>query len=122
MGKLRYWIKVLMLLFCVSALFAPGQASSAQEIKEVAMDFDDVDVRLFIRVMSELTGRNFIIDNNVKGKVTVLSPKKLNIQQAYEVFKSVLAVNGFALVEAGQVTKIVPAQQMSGYELPYRTG
>jgi len=121
MGKLRYWIKVLMLLFCVSVLFAPGQAFSAQEIKEVAMDFDDVDVRLFIRVMSELTGRNFIIDNNVKGKVTVLSPKKLNIQQAYEVFKSVLAVNGFALVEAGQVTKIVPAQQMSGYELPVIT-
>jgi general secretion pathway protein D len=121
MGKLRYWIKVLMLLFCVSALFAPGQASSAEEIKEVALDFDDVDVRLFIRVMSELTGRNFIIDNNVKGKVTVLSPKKLNIQQAYEVFKSVLAVNGFALVEAGQVTKIVPAQQMSGYELPVIT-
>ena len=121
MGKLRYWIKVLMLLFCVSALFAPGQASSAEEIKEVALDFDDVDVRLFIRVMSELTGRNFIIDNNVKGKVTVLSPKKLNIQQAYEVFKSVLSVNGFALVEAGQVTKIVPAQQMSGYELPIIT-
>jgi general secretion pathway protein D len=121
MGKLRYWIRVLMLLFCVSALFAPGQARSAEEIKEVALDFDDVDVRLFIRVMSELTGRNFIIDNNVKGKVTVLSPKKLNIQQAYEVFKSVLAVNGFALVESGQVTKIVPAQQMSGYELPVIT-
>jgi type II secretory pathway component GspD/PulD (secretin) len=63
MGKLRYWTKVLMLLFCVSALFAPGQAFSAEEIKEVALDFDDVDVRLFIRVMSELTGRNFIIDN-----------------------------------------------------------
>lgn len=121
MRKLRYWNKLLMLLFCVSVLFAPGQTFCAEEIKEVALDFDDVDVRLFIRVMSELTGRNFIIDNNVKGKVTVLSPKKLNIQQAYEVFKSVLAVNGFALVEAGQVTKIVPAQQMSGYELPVIT-
>src|SRR4030042_6648676 len=112
MRKLRYWNKVLMLFFCVSVLFAPGQAFSAEEIKEVALDFDDVDVRLFIRVMSELTGKNFIIDNNVKGKVTVLSPKKLNIKQAYEVFKSVLAVNGFALVESGEAIKIVPAQNM----------
>jgi general secretion pathway protein D len=121
MEKLRFLIKLLMLLFCISALFSPGQSSSAEEIKEVALDFDDVDIRLFIRVMSELTGRNFIIDNNVKGKITVLSPKKLNIQQAYEVFKSVLSVNGFALVEAGQVTKVVPAQQMSGHELPVMT-
>jgi general secretion pathway protein D len=121
MEKLRFLIKMLMLLFCISALFSPGQSSSAEEIKEVALDFDDVDIRLFIRVMSELTGRNFIIDNNVKGKITVLSPKKLNIQQAYEVFKSVLSVNGFALVEAGQVTKVVPAQQMSGHELPVMT-
>src|SRR4030043_1470839 len=121
MGKLRFLTRMLILLFCISALFSPGGASSAQEIKEVALDFDDVDIRLFIRVMSELTGRNFIVDNNVKGKVTVLSPKKLNIQQAYEVFKSVLSVNGFALVEAGQVTKIVPALQMSGHELPIIT-
>ncbi len=121
MTKLRFFTKVLILLLSVGVLSAPGSASSAEEIKEVALDFDDVDIRLFIRVMSELTGKNFIIDNNVKGKVTVLSPKKLNIQQAYEVFKSVLSVNGFALVEAGQATKIVPAQQMSTHELPVVT-
>jgi general secretion pathway protein D len=90
-------------------------------MKEVALDFDDVDIRLFIRVISEMTGKNFIIDNNVRGKVTVLSPKRLSTQQAYEVFKSVLSVNGFTVVEAGQVIKVVPAQNMSGYELPLGT-
>jgi general secretion pathway protein D len=97
------------------------QVAKAEEMKEVALDFDDVDIRLFIRVISEMTGKNFIIDNNVRGKVTVLSPKRLTTQQAYEVFKSVLSVNGFTVVEAGQVIKVVPAQNMSGYELPLST-
>jgi general secretion pathway protein D len=117
-GKLRFCIRTIILICFVFAFFAPPRAISAAEIKEVALDFDDVDIRLFIRVMSELTGKNFIIDNNVTGKVTVLSPKKLTIQQAFDVFKSVLAVNGFALVESEEAIKIVPSQHISGYELP----
>jgi general secretion pathway protein D len=121
LGKLRFCIRTIILICFVFAFFAPPRAISAAEIKEVALDFDDVDIRLFIRVMSELTGKNFIIDNNVTGKVTVLSPKKLTIQQAFDVFKSVLAVNGFALVESEEAIKIVPSQHISGYELPVYT-
>ncbi len=107
-------------LLCLPA-WLPSPVAAQQETKEVALDFDDVDIRLFIRVISELTGKNFIIDNNVRGKVTVISPKKLTTRQAYDVFQSVLAVNGFALVDSGEVTKVVPAQNMSGYELPIHT-
>jgi general secretion pathway protein D len=121
LGRLGFCIRTIILISFVSAFFAPPCAVSAQEIKEVALDFDDVDIRLFIRVMSELTGKNFIIDNNVKGKVTVLSPRKLTIQEAFDVFKSVLAVNGFALVESEEAIKIVPSQNISGYELPVST-
>ena len=122
LGKLRFCIRTIILISFVSAFFVPPWTISAEEIKEVALDFDDVDIRLFIRVMSELTGKNFIIDNNVKGKVTVLSPKKLTIQQAYDVFQSVLSVNGFALVESEEAIKIVPSQNISGYPLPIVTG
>ncbi|MFC1823008.1 type II secretion system secretin GspD [Thermodesulfobacteriota bacterium] len=109
-------------LFVFIFLFiVPLSPSAARDVKEVALDFDDVDIRLFIRVISELTGKNFIINNNVRGKVTVLSPKKLTTAQAYEVFKSVLAVNGFTVVETGKVTKIVPVKLMSGYGLPLST-
>lgn len=106
----------LSLLFLQAIAASPAQAQ--QEVKEVMLDFDDVDIRLFIRVISELTGKNFIIDNNVRGKVTVVSPQKLTVRQAYDVFQSVLAVNGFALVESGEATKIVPDQNMSGFDLP----
>jgi general secretion pathway protein D len=114
------WV-VAVTISCVTLLAVPLSARAAEEVKEVALDFDDVDIRLFIRVISELTGKNFTIDNNVRGKVTVLSPRKLTTDQAYEVFKSVLNVNGFTVVESGSVTKIVPAQNMSGYELPLST-
>jgi general secretion pathway protein D len=114
------WV-VAVLISCFGLLAAPSSPRAAEEVKEVALDFDDVDIRLFIRVISELTGKNFTIDNNVRGKVTVLSPKKLTTEQAFEVFKSVLNVNGFTVVESGSVTKIVPAQNMSGYELPLST-
>lgn len=74
----------------------------------VTIDFDNVDIALFIKFISELTGRNFVIDNNVKGKVTIISPTKISVDEAYKVFESVLEINGFATVTAGSVIKIIP--------------
>jgi len=75
----------------------------------IAIDFDDVDILQFIKFISDLTGINFIIDRRVKGKVSIISPTKISINEAFKVFESVLEVHGYALVEAGEVTKIIPA-------------
>jgi general secretion pathway protein D len=45
----------------------------------------------------------------VKGTVTIISPQKVTVDEVYKVFLSVLDVNGFTVIEAGQVSKIVPA-------------
>ncbi|HJX34339.1 MAG TPA: type II secretion system secretin GspD, partial [Desulfatiglandales bacterium] len=66
------------------------------------------DIVEFIKYISELTGKNFIVDSNVKGKITILSPTKITIKEAYKVFESVLEVNGFTIVESDAITKIVP--------------
>ncbi len=87
------------------AVPAPPEVSD----RSVSIDFNDVDITVFIKFISELTGKNFIIDSRVKGKVTVISPTKVSVDEAYKVFESVLEVNGFALVEAGEVTKIIPS-------------
>ena len=68
-----------------------------------------MDIDVFIKFISELTGRNFIVDNRVKGKISVISPTKISIDEAYKVFESVLEVNGFATVDAGEMTKIIPS-------------
>ena len=64
---------------------------------------------MFIKFISELTGKNFIVDRRVKGKVTIISPSKISVDEAYKVFESVLEVNGFATVKSGEITKIVPS-------------
>lgn len=77
--------------------------------KYVTIDFDNVDIGVLVKFVSELTGKNFIIDDKVKGKVTIISPKKIPVEDVYKVFLSVLEVNGFAVVPAGDMTKIIPA-------------
>jgi len=77
----------------------------------VSIDFNNVDINLFIKFMSELTGTNFVVDNNVKGKVTIISPARISLEEAYRVFESVLEVNGFTTVKAGEIVKIVPAPE-----------
>ncbi len=86
-------------------------AKQAPDDRYVTIDFDDVDIALFIKFISELTGKNFVVDKAVKGKVTIISPTKISVEEAYKVFESVLEVHGFATVPAGSVTKIVPAVQ-----------
>ncbi|MBF0376615.1 MAG: type II secretion system secretin GspD [Desulfamplus sp.] len=80
-----------------------------QENDYVSIDFNDVDINLFIKFISELTHKNFIVDNRVKGNVTIISPSKISINEAYRVFESVLNVHGFSTVEAGDVIKILPS-------------
>jgi general secretion pathway protein D len=86
-----------------------GTETEAEDIRYVTIDFDDVDIALFVKFISELTGKNFVIDQRVKGKVTIISPTKITVEEAYKVFESVLEVNGFTTVPAGNITKIVPA-------------
>lgn len=77
--------------------------------KYVTLDFDNVNIEVFVKFISELTGKNFIIDDKVKGKVTIFSPKKIPLRDVYKVFLSVLEINGFATVPVGNMVKIVPS-------------
>jgi general secretion pathway protein D len=77
----------------------------------VSIDFNNVDISLFIKFMSELTGTNFVVDPNVRGKVTIISPARISLEEAYRVFESVLEVNGYTTVTAGEIVKILPAPE-----------
>jgi len=81
------------------------------EEKYVTLDFDNVNIEVFVKFISELTGKNFIIDEKVKGKVTIFSPKKIPLRDVYKVFLSVLEINGYATVPVGNMVKIVPSMQ-----------
>lgn len=89
---------------------SPASKEPPQKSEQfVSIDFNDVDINVFIKFMSELTGTNFVVDQRVKGKVTIISPSKISIKEAYQVFLSVLEVHGYTTVKAGEVVKIVPS-------------
>lgn len=79
------------------------------EQRHIIIDFDSVDIHLFIKFISELTGKNFVVDKAVQGNVTIISPTRISVDEAYRVFESVLEVHGFTTVESGAVTKILPS-------------
>jgi general secretion pathway protein D len=86
---------------------------ASQEKREskqfVSIDFNNVDINVFIKFISELTTKNFVVDKRVKGKVTIISPAKISIEEAYKVFESVLEVHGFTAIKAGEIIKIIPS-------------
>lgn len=98
------------------------QAPQTKDSRYITMDFDGVEIQTFTRFISEITGKNFVIDDKVKGKVTILSPKKVSVEDAYKVFESVLEVNGFTAVASGDVIKIIPMQLAKEKRLEIRTG
>lgn len=92
------------LLIILLLLSLPVSASA----KGVILNFNDVDISTMVKFISDLTGRNFIMDERVKGKISVYSPAKLSNDEAFNVFTSVLELKGFTVVPSGRVNKIVP--------------
>ena len=84
----------------------------------VLMDFQDVELPTLVKFISEITGRNFLMDEKVQGRVSVVSPNEITVREAYQVFQSVLQVKGFTLVDSGPVTKIIPIKDAKATHLP----
>lgn len=89
---------------------APGPSDRNDTSERfVSIDFNNVDINVFIKFISELTSTNFVVDQRVKGKVTIISPARISVDEAFKVFESVLEVHGYTTVKAGKVIKIVPS-------------
>src|SRR5205085_5206495 len=86
-------------------------AARAADEATIALNFQDVELPVLAKFISEVTGRNFIVDDRVRGKVTIISPTRITPDEAYVVFQSVLQVKGFTTVPSGAFTKIVPARE-----------
>ena len=113
MKSYPYLVKIRCGVFrCFFLLLQPAlgaEKETDQTGKLVSIDFNNVDLSVLIKFISELTGKNFVIDQRVKGKATIISPSKISVAEAYKVFESVLEVHGFTTIPAGKVIKIVPS-------------
>lgn len=95
-------------LFRASTALLLLLASSLAWAESITLNFKDADINTIIETVSETTGRNFIVDPRVKGKVTVISAEPMDSSGLYQTFLSILEVHGFAAIPFGNTTKIVP--------------
>lgn len=72
------------------------------------INLQDVEIRTLIDLVAKQTGKNFIVDPQVRGKVTFVSGRGLDNDDLYEAFLSVLQVHGYDAVESGNLIKVVP--------------
>lgn len=75
-----------------------------------SFDFPNVEITDLIKAIGELTGKNFIIDPGVRGKITITAPSKITVAEAYKAFLSALAINGFTVVPSGAFLKVKSAR------------
>ena len=96
---LRTLVASLVLSACLTV--------SAQQ-PAATLNWKDADIRQVVEAVSAVTGRNFILDPRVTGRVTLLSPTPLGPDALYEAFLSILQVHGYVAVESGDLIKIIP--------------
>jgi general secretion pathway protein D len=75
-----------------------------------SFDYPNADVMDVAKAISELTGKNFVVDPAVHGKITIIAPTRLTVAEAYKAFLSALAINGLAIVPGDGFYKIKQAR------------
>ena len=101
------------------ALNKPGMADEL-----IYVNFDQVDIRVMLKTIGDITGINFVVDDRIKGSVTLMSPTKIRLGEIYQVLESILDVKGYAAVPAGagDLVKIIPREEAVKRNLQVRIG
>ena len=94
----------------LAAVFSAPAQTPATESQDgtYVINLRDTEIRVFAEQVSKITGRTLIVEPSVKGPVTVISAQPLTVDGVWELFQSVLRVNGFAALKAGASWRIVP--------------
>jgi len=103
---------------------APVASGKAQK---VTIDFVDAPLSDVVKYMAEITGRNFILNDDLKGEITIISHQPVSVAEAYEAFLSAMEMEGFTTVTVGKATKVVstgsaannPLRVYQGGDIPY---
>ncbi len=78
-----------------------------------SFDYPNADISEIVIAISKLTGKNFILDKNVSGKISIIAPSQITVAEAYKAFLTALAMNGYTVVPSGNFLKIRSLQNAS---------
>lgn len=107
-------LRLLLLVTLCSVAIVPVQAQES-----MTLNLKEADIQSVISTVSRMTGKNFIVDPRVKGRVTIISAEPVEAEELYQIFLSVLDVHGFAAIPDKNAVKIVPA--VTAKQMPVTT-
>ena len=133
--RIRVWLVGLVCLLLVSALgtglehrarlgtatAAPPTPGDRAGAGTVHLNFRNVDILQIVTLMSELTGRNFLVDDKVRGRITLVAPQPVTRAEAYQIFLAALAMQGFTVVSQGPISTVVPLRDAKTAPIPIVT-
>jgi len=113
----------LILMFLLFALILPtGTYAKTKIDREVTFNFVDVDLPIVTKFVSEITRKNFILDERVKGKITIIAPTKLSAADTFNLFTAVLEMKGFTVIPSGvDAYSIIPISEAKQKGLKFDT-
>ncbi len=95
----------------------PGMADEL-----ISVNFDHVDIRAVLKTIGDITGINFLVDESVRGTVTVMSPTEIPLAKIYNFLESILEVTGYAAVPTEGFVKIIPRTEAATRNLQVYIG
>lgn len=110
----------LLIHFGLLGFFLGVYPLSAQE--KMNIDLQNVELMEFIKTVSKATGRNFLVEADVRGQITILGPRPIPVGDLWRIFLSVLDARGYAVVRSGNLYRIVVAQSARTYTTPIVVG
>ena len=102
-----------VLIFFSSVMIDNTNLNAAKKTKDksFSLNFNDVEISEFLNIMSQLLKKNIILSDKVRGKISISSAKKVPIEEAFDLMKSILEIKGFAVIETPNLIKIVPVKE-----------
>ena len=112
-------IKTIVSTVFIMLVISSGAQINAEE-NSAQINLRDVEIPTLVDMVSRITGKSFVVDPRVKGRVTVITSKDISEDELYETFLSILQVHGFSAVPSGaNLIKIVPSNQAKQQPVPF---
>ncbi|MDB5814264.1 MAG: gspD [Rhodocyclales bacterium] len=100
---------------------SPASAQTADVVESgetVSLNFNGADIDAVVRAVGKISGRNFIIDPRVKGTINIVTSRPVNRSLVYPILLSALRLQGYAVVESGNVSKVLPEADAKLHAVP----
>ena len=106
-------------ILTLSTALLIGSVSPSAHAESYNLNLRDGDLQAFVSLISTATGKNFVLDKQVRGqKITIITGREIDEDELYATFLSVLQLHGLSAIEAGEVIKIIPSNKSKYQSVP----